>query len=598
MSNVMSLKDIRNKVHRNSFDKSCKSVFSAKAGELLPVWVEEVLPGDKFKIDLSSFTRTMPLDTAAYTRIREYYDFYFVPIRQLWRFSDNFFTQMKVDYSARSAASDSVLGVQETHPYLPISQIKTFLDYTFDSQAVDSDIDDSQVSYFEENELGFSRYYTSRKLLEYLGYSNAIFSRFDTDSQVNYSSVNYGFPDDDSADYSVNPFPLLAYQKIYADYYRFDQWEEIEPWTFNVDYLSSASRLDLTEASIYPSDGNINSRRHTLLDLRYCNWDKGLFTGLLSSPQYGDTSVAAPLVGSQYLEYDDNSGTDALFSVGEHSTNLTSDANLSGLGLSVLALRQAEFLQKWKEVSLSGKQDYKDQIKKHWNVDVSKSRSALCSYLGGSSSSININEVVNTNLASSSYSADIAGKGAGVTNKQINFDASEHGIIMCIYHAVPLLDFTSLGMNPLNLKFDFTDYAIPELDSVGMQTVPLSWLFAAGVYNEDNDGIEVSATTEMGYAPRYIDYKTSIDRVKGVFNTTLKNWVTPVDASILSSSILATYNSTGEVLSYPFFKVNPSVMDNVFAVAAGSTVDTDQFLVNSYFDVKCVRNLDYNGLPY
>ena len=57
----MNLKSLRNKPSRNGFDLSFKRNFTAKAGELLPVMVKEVLPGDVFNIDLSSFTRTQQL---------------------------------------------------------------------------------------------------------------------------------------------------------------------------------------------------------------------------------------------------------------------------------------------------------------------------------------------------------------------------------------------------------------------------------------------------------------------------------------------------------------------------------------------------------
>ena len=93
MSNIMSLKQIKNKPHRSAFDLSHRKLFTAKVGELLPVWFKEVIPGDKFKIGLQSFTRTQPVNSAAYTRIKEYYDYFFVPYRLLWRYFDQFITQ-------------------------------------------------------------------------------------------------------------------------------------------------------------------------------------------------------------------------------------------------------------------------------------------------------------------------------------------------------------------------------------------------------------------------------------------------------------------------------------------------------------------------
>lgn len=76
MANIMSLKTLRNKPSRNGFDLSFKKNFTAKVGELLPVMCKEVLPGDSFKINLKAFTRTQPINTAAYARMKEYYDFF------------------------------------------------------------------------------------------------------------------------------------------------------------------------------------------------------------------------------------------------------------------------------------------------------------------------------------------------------------------------------------------------------------------------------------------------------------------------------------------------------------------------------------------
>ena len=51
-------------------------------------------------------------------------------------------------------------------------------------------------------------------------------------------------------------------------------------------------------------------------------------------------------------------------------------------------------------------------------------------------------------------------------------------------------------------------------------------------------------------------------------------------------------------LSGKFFKMNPGIVNSLFAVDADSTTATDQLLNNAYFDVKAIRRLDYDGLPY
>ena len=103
----MSSFKLQNHPSRNGFDLSNRHTFSAKLGELLPVQVKECLPGDKFKINLSHFSRTQPLNGPAYVRIREYYDFCFVPYRLLWKYFDQFINQMPNNVAASSVDSES-----------------------------------------------------------------------------------------------------------------------------------------------------------------------------------------------------------------------------------------------------------------------------------------------------------------------------------------------------------------------------------------------------------------------------------------------------------------------------------------------------------
>ena len=65
---------------------------------------------------------------------------------------------------------------------------------------------------------------------------------------------------------------------------------------------------------------------------------------------------------------------------------------------TVLALRQAEALQRWKEISQSGDSDYREQIRKHFGVNLPQALSNMCTYIGGISRNLDISEVVNNNL--------------------------------------------------------------------------------------------------------------------------------------------------------------------------------------------------------
>lgn len=551
----MSLKSLRNKTSRNGFDLSFKKNFTAKAGELLPVMVKEVLPGDSFKINLRSFTRTQPINTAAFARIREYYDFYFVPYDLLWNKANTVLTQMydNPQHSVSMNPTDNFV-LSGTMPSITASGLAKYLVNVNDSG--------EELNYF-----GYNRALCSAKLMEYLGYGNfyryAKGDQFTWDEHPLLNNLNF------------NIFGFLAYQKIYSDYYRDSQWERIAPSTFNVDFMDGSGNNSIEPYLDGDSSSDIITN-YNLFDLRYCNWQKDLFHGLVPHQQYGESAVV------QTSNVESGNPTD----------------------FTILALRQAEFLQKWKEITQSGNKDYKDQIEKHWGVSAGDALSEMCTYLGGISSSLDINEVVNSNITGDN-AADIAGKGTGVSNGYINFNAgAKYGVIMCIYHCLPLLDYTADLLESAFTKVNATDYAIPEFDRVGMEAVPFAKMINP-LKNEGGLNFTAFASMIMGYAPRYIDYKTSVDSSIGGFRDTLKNWVISYgntsicnQLSTLKGPALSGPEPSVAPMNYTFFKVNPDCLNPLFAVAVDSEISTDNFLCSSFFDVKVVRNLDTDGLPY
>lgn len=608
MSNVMSLKSFQNNVKRNGFDLSYKNAFTAKAGELLPVSVIECIPGDKFKISSKSFTRTQPLNSAAFVRMREYYDVFFVPYRLLWNRYPTFFTNMK-DFHHAAGINQSG-DVTDMHPWFTFDDIKQYL-----GAVAAQDTEPHATNFF-----GFDRATLTKKLLDLLGYGS-------------------DWTDDARTENTVfNPNPLLAYQKIYQDFFRDDQWENAAPFSYNLDYITQASSGSTLHIPVSSIDVNLMN----MFDMRYCNFPKDYFMGILPSAQYGAESFV-PLGGSTSIS--DEYGLGVLSSISSSAIPLTlyksggvsdfdsqpvrfqsaggntlyvdngstvkasinglkgsfgkvdSHGNLSplsvGSDLYVLALRQAEALQKWKEISQSGRQDYRTQMQKHFNVTPSEAMADHCQYVGGWTANVDINEVVNTNLSTVDDQPDIRGKGVSTGNGGVSFDCKEHGLLMVIYHNYPLLDYVCNGYHRLNVKTNFTDYAIPEFDSVGMQQVML------GEFGYLLNSEDPSSDLSLGYVPRYAEYKTRYDEVHGAFSSSLQNWVAPLTKMWFSAYQTAVTQRYGSFkIVSEFFKVNPSILDNLFGVNATASVDTDQFLVNCFMDIKAVRNLDYNGLPY
>lgn len=592
---LFSLKDVRNHPRRSAFDLSSKVAFSAKSGELLPIKWYFTMPGDKFTLKRQHFTRTQPVNTSAYTRIREYYDWFWVPLHLLWRNAPEVISQMQSNVQhAKSGTSALALG--NYLPSISVNQLESICERLVN----------------KKNYFGFDRSDLAYKLMQYLRVGNAGTSSRNFGTSVPVSDTSYTQSFRFSLDVSI--FPFLAYKKFCQDYFRYSQWQDSSPYLWNIDYYTGVSQRLFDSI---PSSGDSYWNNNTMFDLEYCNWNKDMFMGVLPDTQFGDVAtidtgglksqdlyVEARITSSSssrtYLgAKTSSSGTDFSINAGPsavQSNPLFVSMPSVAASFDVLALRRGEALQRWKEISLNVPQNYRAQIKAHFGVDVGENMSGMSTYIGGDSSSLDISEVVNTNLQSGDTSSEavIAGKGVGSSQGSEKFEARDWGILMCIYHNVPLLDYVVSAPDPQFFVTQNTDLPIPELDSIGMQSIPIS------MYS--NSSLELvtgfnSADFTMGYLPRYYSWKTSYDYVLGSFTTTEKEWVAPI-SSALWKQMLSTVVTGSSSISYNIFKVNPSVLDSIFQVNADSKWDTDPFLINCAFDVKVVRNLDYSGMPY
>lgn len=618
MASYTGMSNLQNHPHRSGFDIGRKNAFTAKVGELLPVYWDISMPGDKYKFNVEYFTRTQPVETSAYTRLREYFDFYAVPLRLLWKSAPAVLTQMQDINQIQALSLTQNLALGTYLPSVSLTRLGGVL-----SRLAGSSWNPSNPSGLK-NLFGFNRGDLSFKLLSYLGYGNLLPTSPSSGSRWWSTSLTN---DSKSSDYSqlyiqnnfVNIFPLLAYQKIYQDFFRWSQWENANPSSYNVDYFSGLSAELITSSSL-PDASSDYWKSDTMFDLKYCNWNKDMLMGVLPNSQFGDVAVldiSNSGISDVVLGPDNKkskvgvaaaitsgSAVVPFFALQASASNTVPAVSTLRVDLStlqsqftVLALRQAEALQRWKEISQSGDSDYREQIRKHFGVNLPQALSNMCTYIGGISRNLDISEVVNNNLAAEGNGAVIAGKGVGAGNGSFTYTTNEHCVVMCIYHAVPLLDYEITGQDGQLLVTDAESLPIPEFDNIGMEVLPMTQIFnspKASVVNLFN----------AGYNPRYFNWKTKLDVINGAFTTTLKSWVSPVTASLLSGWFGFGYDegdinqNTRVVLNYKFFKVNPSVLDPIFGVAADSTWDTDQLLVNSYIGCYVARNLSRDGVPY
>ena len=456
MSDFNPLDRAKINTHRSSFDLSSKKLFTAKVGEILPCYWQIAIPGTKYRISSDWFTRTVPVNTAAYTRIKEYYDFYAVPLRLMSRALPQAFTQM-TDYMTSAVSANKNSEPLASVPNTSLQLISKALSIAQSSDSFD--------------DVGLPFVYGACKVLDLLGYGSFLAS--DNSSKAAISKAYLGFSptaDDKNplvyrVSQVVNLLPLLAYQKIYYDFFSNAQWEKHLAYSYNVDYWDGKEPLGLSP---------------DMFKLRYANYPKDYFMGMLPNSQYGSVAVLPPVFEkskssgiiavpgspSGYLINDEGSSTVII-------NNTSTSPRLPALNsdLSALSIRATEYLQRWKEVVQFSSKDYSDQMAAQFGIKAPEYMGNHSHYIGGWSNVININEVVNTNLDTQDSQASIAGKGVGSNSGHtLTYDCgAEHQVIICVYHAVPMLDWDVSGQAPQLTVTAISDFPQPAFDQLGMQ---------------------------------------------------------------------------------------------------------------------------------
>lgn len=654
-SDIVGLHRIKNKVSRNSFDLSHRHMFTAQIGEILPIFNTWVNPGDTLKLGYNAFSRTAPLQTAAFTRLKENVQYYFVPFQALWKYFEQVVNNMTEGQSgeniakfAASASSADKLGT--SLPYIGYNALVNMISYQLETclselynyyhstivlpQAQEFLTYGTYLSALSLKALVRNetlRYSSFCKLLNYLGYGNFPLMHYDivsswiayTNSLPDFKSATVqGFKNSEyywrmDFDHTHAPnlsiLPLLAYHKIINDHYRYKQWQPFEPWTCNIDYITPSSNMDFASRI-----GSWHFNENTcLFDLEYSNLSLDYFNGVLPRAQYGDESSAV-------VSFDDPTSTDedrwssarasVSFPTGMAVGTAAVNKNLSVSGVSeinhthtlpdgslkISALRSAIALQKYKEIQNSNDSDFIEQVLAHFGVKP-KSDARMSRFIGGSDSVININPQINQNLTGDNQ-AEIKAIAVGDLNAGCKFTADTFGIVIGLYRCVPQLDIAHCGIDRQLLKTDASDFVIPELDSIGMQTQYRFELFAPPVGHPRsetwNDNLSIDMSKTYGYAPRYCEYKTSFDRVDGAFNGVLSSWVVGYNSKYLAYWSNPSSDIWSPIDFNKLLVCSPSICYPIFQEQISGCVSNDKIFVGSVNTCVAVRNLSVHGLPY
>lgn len=581
MSNVFKFLKPKANLSRNGFDLSQRHIFSAKAGQLLPILALECIPGDYHEIDVLSLIRTLPIETDAFARLSASFQFVYVPYQQLWHDWNQFILQTEERYSY-------VQNTEESN--VPFILYTDLLNYIFD---IYIDYNNGIKTELTVDRFGYCQAQNALRMMDLLGYGSFYWIRSYVDSE---DRVGFATKVSMYDGKKMNLFRIAAYQKFCQDYCRNVTYETADASLFSLD-RSSGSSVAIDPVIAVRMFGNI----------QYVLWKKDMFTGLMPSPQFGLASSVN--LGQFQLSFvNPQSSNIAVYTRGETGIiyptghyETSSRLMQSTAQIDVYQIRKAEMFQKWKEDRLRAGNSIRNQAVGMWGNTFKYAQDNYSDYIKEISHDISIDEVVNQSAQGSVSLGEIAGKGVGTGNGRVTFKCDDFGVLLCVFSVRPSSEYDAIGLDKNNTLMEPFDFATPHFENLGFEAVSRYQV------NFDLSNIDDStaANSTLGFAPRYLNYKTAVDKVHGEFMSrsdegldvrgSLNHWVTP--RTDMEAYLSSEHSAQGGMLDLNLLYVNPKVLDSIFLGVSNSFQDTDQFLVNANFAVKSVRNLSVLGLP-
>jgi hypothetical protein len=544
------------KPKKNKFDLSREVKMSGNMGMLYPCYMQDIIPGDSFRVNTQQMVRFSPLLAPMMHNIDFKIDYFFVPYRLVW-----------------SEWKDFITGGEDgndlpSHPRFNVTT-QTGADFLQKGSLADY--------------MGIPPYSAGGQVEPTAG------AWKDTSGQIPTPATQI----------ELSLLPFRAYQLIWHEYFRDqnvgDEHEQFTSSGYPVSW-SSPVTSDLAKQ----------------VSLRRTNWEKDYFTSSLPFLQRGG-EVVLPLGSTAPLlfgDYDNNSSATASQSV--YGSNLTSGAgtvnvqanndllgnqSLSNVnidvsdthvvdlsnatGATINELRKASALQQWLELMARAGSRYREQIHAIFGERIPDYTVQVPQYLGGGKTPIMISEVLSTYAAASTPATggtkdrpmgDMAGHALGLGDGvgfQQSFD--EHGIVLGLCRVVPKSSYNQ-GISKFWSKFDKFDHYFPQFANLGEQEVKNSELYVSGDVDVDN--------TVFGYQQRYAEYKYAFNRIAGDFRDNLAHWE------------LSRRFQSAPLLNQSFVECNPD--SRIFAI---TDEEEHKIWISLYHKVDALRPMPYHSNP-
>ena len=445
----------------NTFDLSHDRKFSGKIGELMPISVMEVVPGDKFNIKATNLTRFAPLLTPIMHQASVYCHFFFVPNRILWPNWENFIS------GGEDGLSDPTFPT--VNLTIPTQYgVQTLADYL--GLPTGNQLQNVSALPFAAYQKIYQDYYRDENLI--------------TKTDVSVS---------DGTQSNTDTIELASMKKRA---WQHDYFTSALPWT----QRGPEATIPLGSSAPIQYESGHQQYMKTISGAPIANFDSAGGAPLITNI-IGETGTTIP------------NSVDITF---DNSLSLSADLS-QATASSINDLRRAFRLQEWLERNARGGARYIEIITAHFGVRSSDARLQRPEFLGGSSTPITISEVLQTsaNASEPTPQGNMAGHGVSVgSSNYVSYRAEEHGYIIGIMSVMPKTAYQQ-GVPKHFKKLDKFDYYWPSFANIGEQPI----------YNEELYHQNTAEDAEVfGYTPRYAEYKYIPSTVHGTFRSSLDFW--------------------------------------------------------------------------
>ena len=535
----------RAQISRSVFDRShgWKSTFDS--GYLVPFLVDEVLPGDSYKVKFNFLARlsTPIVPTMDNLFVDTFY--FFVPYRLLWKHWEQFNGQQ--DYPG---ASTDYLVPQTSAPAeggFPVGSLEDYFGLP------------TGVKGIKANELAARAY----ALIW-----NEWFRDENLQNPINLSSYAEISTASGLDDVGLGDAGFTGSHKLLRRGKRHDYFTSALPWP------QKGPGVELSLSGNAPVKSNGAVRFTDGSNVGYLVGSNSIHRGSVGYIPSGSTSSAVGAPGKWLGTGSDADGL--LLGLGD---NVYADLS-SVTAATINSLRQAFQLQKLYECDARGGTRYTEILRSHFGVVSPDSRLQRPEYLGGSESPVIINPVVQQSATGSTGAetpqGNLAAYGlASSTSAKHGFTKSfvEHGIIIGLLNVRADLTYQQ-GIPRMFSRRTRFDFYWPVLAHLGEQAILNKEIYAQGTSADDD---------VFGYQERYAEYRYFPSMITGKLRST--------DPQSLDVWHLSQKFDSLPTLSAQFIEDNPPV-SRILAVQ-----NEPQFIIDSYIEMKCARPMPVYGVP-